>query len=234
MTDRRRCAEPGCTNTKWLRADNTLGYCREHKTRSPLYLQKVGRWKALNKPAVAASAKKRNSRPEQKKRDRVRLREKYQIDADYRARMQESTRKRRARMTPDERADEQYRHKFGITRVEALARLAAQGGCCAMCQQQLDGLGRGLGRGALDHCHKTGRIRGVLCLACNVGLGHYETVRAAAERYLEAARDRARPESTVLPVVEMGQAGNDGGLRPEGLGQPDVVDLLLKAAQGET
>jgi hypothetical protein len=26
----------------------------------------------------------------------------------------------------------------------------------------------------LDHCHKTGRPRGMLCSACNIGLGHLE------------------------------------------------------------
>lgn len=27
---------------------------------------------------------------------------------------------------------------------------------------------------AIDHCHKTGKIRGLLCFSCNIILGHVE------------------------------------------------------------
>ncbi len=40
-----------------------------------------------------------------------------------------------------------------------------QSGLCRMCKQPL------AGNRSLDHCHRTMRIRGVLCNSCNMGLG---------------------------------------------------------------
>jgi recombination endonuclease VII len=62
--------------------------------------------------------------------------------------------------------------------------LASQGGVCKICKQPpKDGK-----RLHTDHCHKSGRIRGLLCETCNWGLGHFkdnpELLRKAAE-YLE-------------------------------------------------
>jgi hypothetical protein len=40
---------------------------------------------------------------------------------------------------------------------------------------------------AIDHCHTTGKVRGLLCLGCNTFLGHIESEGrlAAALEYLE-------------------------------------------------
>ena len=44
-----------------------------------------------------------------------------------------------------------------------------QGGFCAICK----GLETGhLGRFVVDHDHMTGKVRGLLCWSCNVGIGH--------------------------------------------------------------
>jgi hypothetical protein len=57
---------------------------------------------------------------------------------------------------------------YGLTVAEWQAMLEAQDGRCAVCRTDTPG-GRGLFH--VDHCHTTGRIRALLCHACNVVLG---------------------------------------------------------------
>jgi hypothetical protein len=45
-----------------------------------------------------------------------------------------------------------------------------QGGICKICNQTCSS-GRKL---SVDHCHKTGKIRGLLCTRCNKGLGSFK------------------------------------------------------------
>lgn len=75
---------------------------------------------------------------------------------------------------------------FGLTLADYEALHLAQGGLCAICQQSC-ATGRRL---AVDHDHATNVVRGLLCYACNVGLGHLrdspDNLRAAAA-YLEAS-----------------------------------------------
>lgn len=51
--------------------------------------------------------------------------------------------------------------------------LAAQGGRCAICGTTDPGVVRGghLSIFRVDHCHKTGAVRGLLCHPCNAGIG---------------------------------------------------------------
>ncbi|MFJ8153985.1 endonuclease domain-containing protein [Streptomyces sp. NPDC094468] len=70
--------------------------------------------------------------------------------------------------------------RYGLTEAEYEAMFAAQGGVCAMCGHPCT-TGRRL---AVDHCHVSGRVRGLLCVKCNQDLGSYEAVRSAATQYL--------------------------------------------------
>lgn len=58
--------------------------------------------------------------------------------------------------------------KYGITGEQYLALYAFQGGKCAICKRAT-GTTRRL---SVDHDHKTGKIRGLLCRPCNNMLGH--------------------------------------------------------------
>lgn len=60
----------------------------------------------------------------------------------------------------------QYRQKFGITVEQYDALLAAQKGACAICSQP-----PGKRRLAVDHCHTTKAVRGLLCVNCNTAIG---------------------------------------------------------------
>lgn len=67
--------------------------------------------------------------------------------------------------------------------------LQKQGGGCAICKTTVGTRRNGKEmRLAVDHCHTTNRVRGILCNSCNSGLGRFkddpERLRQAAA-YLE-------------------------------------------------
>ena|ERR1700730_4342225 len=60
------------------------------------------------------------------------------------------------------------KRQYGISLEEYERLLALQNGACAICRRKSK---RML---CVDHCHKTGRVRGLLCVRCNTGLGLYK------------------------------------------------------------
>ena len=88
------------------------------------------------------------------------------------------------------------RRKYGITEDVIFALTRAQLGRCAICAKLL--LWGSFTH--VDHCHETRRIRGLLCVNCNNGLGQFfdrpELLRAAAH-YLEADLAAVRAEADV-------------------------------------
>ena len=60
--------------------------------------------------------------------------------------------------------------KYGMTPEAFDLLLEAQGGKCAICGGNDLKDERGF-RPHVDHCHKTGRVRGILCGRCNKGIG---------------------------------------------------------------
>lgn len=58
---------------------------------------------------------------------------------------------------------------YGLTKEAFFTLLEKQNGCCALCNKPFVGLwGKDL---HVDHCHEENKVRGLLCMPCNVGLG---------------------------------------------------------------
>ncbi len=62
--------------------------------------------------------------------------------------------------------------KYSITPKDYFTMLESQNGCCAICSTDTP-WGRS-DRFAIDHDHASGEVRGLLCHACNTGLGNFK------------------------------------------------------------
>lgn len=68
--------------------------------------------------------------------------------------------------------DKELQTVYGISLEEYNKLLFLQGGGCAICGMP-PGARHGGRRLGVDHCHATGKIRGILCSSCNLGIGKF-------------------------------------------------------------
>lgn len=84
----------------------------------------------------------------------------------------------------------QNTHKISLEIYESL--LLKQNHVCAICKQEevlFDKKSNKVRRLAVDHDHQTGKIRGLLCLRCNVSLGQFNDsvdILESAIKYLKS------------------------------------------------
>lgn len=72
------------------------------------------------------------------------------------------------------------KRNYGLTLFQFNQMLDEQQGKCCTCARTLDrerfktakGKGRSSAEPVVDHCHTSGKVRGILCLHCNTALGH--------------------------------------------------------------
>lgn len=62
-----------------------------------------------------------------------------------------------------------------------------QKGCCAICETHQMDLKRSL---AVDHCHETGKVRGLLCGECNKALGMFDDNTALLNSAVDYLKDK--------------------------------------------
>lgn len=72
--------------------------------------------------------------------------------------------------------------QYGMNDAIYAAMLASQGGRCAICRTDTPSTRRDYFD--IDHCHRTGKIRGLLCETCNRAIG---LMKDDAQRLRDAA-----------------------------------------------
>ena len=78
------------------------------------------------------------------------------------------------------------KRKYGINKEEYDNLLLLQFNCCAICGKSSSSYKR---KFAVDHDHLTGKVRGLLCVKCNRGLGCFDETPLLfdkAKEYLQA------------------------------------------------
>lgn len=106
--------------------------------------------------------------------------------------------------------DKYYINNYGVTLDEVISINDSQGGRCAICRTEGFKMQAGAKSGlVLDHCHDTGKVRGLLCHNCNRALGLLQDDKRnllRAVSYLEGA--------TTIPKGSTLQANGGGSARP--------------------
>lgn len=132
---------------------------------------------------------RRKLTPEERAEINRKRREQYASDPEYREKIKAQAREN-GRLHPNTKRNGRLKATFGITLEDYDRMLASQSGCCAICGITENHVNHPRGRRNfyVDHDHKTGRVRGLLCQNCNFGIGHFrdstELLRKAAN-YLD-------------------------------------------------
>ena len=86
----------------------------------------------------------------------------------------------------------QIKHKYGLSEVDYNNMLHGQKNKCKICDVEfIEGVILPSNKGYVphvDHCHESGKVRGLLCASCNVGLGLFKDSKKnlqSAVEYLE-------------------------------------------------
>lgn len=93
----------------------------------------------------------------------------------------QATDKQWRKENPEKLKQRTLKRYYGIDLSDYNLLLKKQNDCCAICKVHKDELKLPL---CVDHCHKTGKVRGLLCKSCNSGIGFlkdsYSLCRSAA------------------------------------------------------
>jgi hypothetical protein len=112
----------------------------------------------FSKPENIERARINNARPEVKAKRKA-----YKKTVEGRKNENKYRRKQWAKIGSEKHLIQRY----GINKEDYEFMLSKQNGVCVICKRDKQRL-------LVDHCHKNGHVRGLLCTACNMGLGLFK------------------------------------------------------------
>lgn len=131
--------------------------------------------------------KHRKANREYKKTERGREKQRKYRNTE-KAREKQREYQNNSERTKFKRRERKLKNKFNLTIEDYDQILDGQKGVCAICREPERAITKYgfIKRLAVDHNHKTGKIRGLLCTRCNVKIGVLENKswRLLAEKYL--------------------------------------------------
>lgn len=104
----------------------------------------------------------------------------------YRKKQNASTKKYR-KANPDRRKNIELKTFYGITLEQYNIQLLNQNGSCSICKKNPSKK-----RLVVDHCHKSGAVRGLLCDMCNWGLGQFRDDTGLLKEAIEYLNSKGR------------------------------------------
>jgi hypothetical protein len=181
-----RSTQRYCSRKCGLREKSRL-WRKTHPEKAREYSER--HYKANPEKAYEASRRWQKANPEKKRKYALRY---YRT---HREKVREYSRRYQA-THPEQSLH--YLAAYGLTVAGYVTMLAAQNGACAICHQPEKTTHNGKGiRLSVDHDHETGRVRGLLCAKCNLGIGRLgesvERLRQAVDYLERHAATVARP-----------------------------------------
>lgn len=160
-------------------------YAQWYAAHRETQIKKNRQWYQENKGKVSETSKA-------KRRDPVMGEARRSYERQYCAGRREIDRahsKEWRRKNPEKVKHNNLRHSFGISLVDYNRLCDEAGFQCQICRRP-EGVGtKKSWRLAVDHDHKSGKVRGLLCGECNTGLGKFKDslglLRAAAQYLLD-------------------------------------------------
>ncbi|URP21222.1 endonuclease VII [Gordonia phage Francois] len=129
--------------------------------------------------------------------------------------------------TKKRNAERRRERTYGLEAADAETVLAEQGGGCAICGPRVTGKTRKL---AVDHDHKTGVVRGLLCNQCNrILIGRYDV--AALTRAIAYLLDPPAPRALGREVVVPGHPA--AALEQNAAGEHSLRDTPIADLMGD-